>query len=233
MTFAERLRLQLRFKIWAPLRPNRHASYYSSHSQFGEDMVARAILGERKRGRYVDIGAHHPIYYSNTYHFYCSGWSGINIDALPGTVETFNLLRPRDTNLQACLSDVSGVEVTFYVFEQAALSTTDPELAKRRQANGDKLVAEHRLRTVTLPECLEPHLHGGEIDLLSIDIEGMVERILAANDWNRYRPRVLIFERGELSPPDISADPLVVRLTGIGYKVAGNCGPSIIMSRLD
>ncbi len=46
-------------------------------------MIMRRIFEKLRTGFYVDVGAHHPMLYSNTYYFYKQGWSGINIDAMP------------------------------------------------------------------------------------------------------------------------------------------------------
>jgi len=48
-----------------------------SYSQKGEDIILRRILGEKEVGFYIDIGAHHPKRFSNTYLFYKKGWRGI------------------------------------------------------------------------------------------------------------------------------------------------------------
>jgi hypothetical protein len=49
-------------------------------------MVLSRLFGPRKSGFFIDIGAHHPFRYSNTYMFYKKGWRGINIDATPGSI---------------------------------------------------------------------------------------------------------------------------------------------------
>ena len=41
-----------------------------SYSQEGEDMILRRIFERKKTGFYIDIGAHHPKRFSNTYYFY-------------------------------------------------------------------------------------------------------------------------------------------------------------------
>ena len=71
-----------------------------SWSQEGEDMILHRIFGGKKSGFYVDVGAHHPKRFSNTYFFYCHGWRGINIDAMPGRMKLFNQWRPKDINLE-------------------------------------------------------------------------------------------------------------------------------------
>jgi len=40
-----------------------------SYSQEGEDMILRRLFGKQKKGFYVDIGAHHPKRFSNTFFF--------------------------------------------------------------------------------------------------------------------------------------------------------------------
>jgi len=231
MTSVDRLKLRLRFGVWAKLRANRHPSFYTSHSQFGEDMVARALLDDVGRGTFVDIGAHHPVYYSNTYYFYRRGWRGLNVDATPGARELFDLLRPRDINVEACVAREGGRTVELFEFNQPALNTTDPATAEARQRpNGVRLLARRAMQTVTLQSLLETYMRGATIDLLSIDVEGSDEQVLESNDWDRWRPRVLIFERHGLELEQIGSDLLLGRMRDRGYSVKAKCGPSLIMS---
>jgi len=67
-----------------------------SYSQEGEDMILRRLFEKQLTGFYVDVGAHHPKRFSNTYFFYKQGWHGINIDAMPGSMKLFEKIRPRD-----------------------------------------------------------------------------------------------------------------------------------------
>ena len=41
-----------------------------SYSQEGEYMILRRIFENENTGFYVDVGAHHPKRFSNTYYFY-------------------------------------------------------------------------------------------------------------------------------------------------------------------
>ena len=58
------------------------------YSQEGEDMILRRIF-EEKNGFYVDVGAHHPRRFSNTYYFYKQGWTGISIEPNPQAAKAF------------------------------------------------------------------------------------------------------------------------------------------------
>src|SRR4051794_10306733 len=73
----------------------------SSYSQEGEDMVLRRVFNNKRGGFFVDVGAHHPRMYSNTYYFYLRDWRGINIDAMPGGMAAFDRMRPGDINVEA------------------------------------------------------------------------------------------------------------------------------------
>ncbi len=70
-------------------------SYYQkSWSQEGEDLILYRFFDGKQNGFYVDVGAHHPFRFSNTYRFYRMGWHGINIDASPSTSTLKDLTRP-------------------------------------------------------------------------------------------------------------------------------------------
>ena len=77
-------------------------------------MILRVIFAKQQTGFYVDVGAHHPKRFSNTYFFYKKGWYGINIDATPGIMENFKKMRKRDINLNIGISDTTG-ERDFYI----------------------------------------------------------------------------------------------------------------------
>jgi FkbM family methyltransferase len=232
VTAKEKIALWLRFKIWAPMRINRHSGFYSSHSQFGEDMVLRYLTGDAKEGFYVDVGAHHPVYGSNTYHFYRRGWRGINIDALPGTIELFNLLRPRDVNIEACLSSKEGGNVEFFIFDQASYNTVSPEMALKAQAAGARRLATKPMRTTTLARLLERHLPAGvQIDLLSIDVEGLDEEILLSHDWSTYPARIVAFETACAGMQEIGRLPVVDHLSTFGYTPVARCGLTVVLQR--
>jgi hypothetical protein len=92
-----------------------HHSYAPSFASAGEEMILRHVIGSDKRdGFYVDVGAYHPVLFSNTYFFYLNGWTGINIEARPGSREAFEKVRPRDINLEMGVS-LNGGELTYYV----------------------------------------------------------------------------------------------------------------------
>ena len=169
--------------------------YLKSYSQEGEDMILRRIFENQKTGFYVDVGAHHPKRFSNTYHFYKKGWSGINVDAMPGSTNLFNKIRPRDINLEIAISDARETR-TYYIFNEPALNGFSKELSVARNGlNNYKIILEKEIETKTLYEVLEKYLQKDQsIDFMSIDVEGMDYKVLKSNDWGKYRPKIILIE---------------------------------------
>lgn len=224
------LKAFFRLKIYAPLRINKHASYYSSHSQFGEDMLIRSLFPKKKEGLFVDIGAHHPVYFSNTYHFYLKGWSGLNIDAKPGSMDLFKQFRSRDINIEACIAHQDNEEISFFEFTQAALNTIDPQMAQEVVAKGHKVIKKHTLKTKTIKTILkEASIDGRNIDFCNIDIEGVDKIILEENDWDFFKPKVIAFEDHCFDVKNIKNCETLTLLMQKGYEFTGKCGPTIIV----
>jgi FkbM family methyltransferase len=167
----------------------------NSFSQEGEDLIIDKILNYKKKGFYIDIGAHHPIKYSNTYIFYKRGWNGINIDAMPDSMNEFKKIRPKDKNIQAAISN-ENTNVTFYIFNEPALNTLNSEEAKSKDnKNGYRIVKEIKVVTIKLSELLAIQMENNqEIDFMSIDTEGNDLNVLKSNDWEKYRPKLIMVE---------------------------------------
>jgi protein O-GlcNAc transferase len=166
-----------------------------SYSQEGEDMILRRIYEYSPSGFYVDVGAHHPIRFSNTYYFYQKGWFGINIDAMPESMTLFNRIRPRDINVEAAIANQPR-KMTYYMFGHPALNTFDPLLAKDRIENhGSHLIGEKKIETKKLSDVLGNSFpEGRKINFMSIDVEGFDLEVAQSNDWHLFRPEYLLVE---------------------------------------
>ncbi len=167
-----------------------------SYSQEGEDtLLARFFENKKGFGFYIDVGAHHPQRFSNTYCFYKKGWSGINIDAMPGCMKAFDRDRERDLNLEAAVSDKEEI-LTYYIFNEPALNGFHKELSRGRDKNGGYFITGTReIKTVKLSDILDRHSHRfKEIDFLSVDVEGLDLQVLKSNNWDKYRPAIVMTE---------------------------------------
>ncbi len=190
-----------------------------SYSQEGEDMILRRLFEKQKKGFYVDVGAHHPFRFSNTYFFYKKGWRGINIDATPGCMRLFNKFRPRDLNLEYAISDSKRV-LPYYIFEVAALNTFSKELADNRIEDGRILLREEKIRLYPLSKILDDHLgRDAKIDFMSVDAEGFDFSVIKSNDWDKYRPTVILVESLDFDLANYGESEMYNYLSGTGYKL--------------
>lgn len=132
-----------------------------SYSQEGEDMILRRLFENQTTGFYIDVGAHHPKRFSNTYYFYKKGWKGINIDAMPGSMKIFNKIRQRDINIEKAVSDKKQI-LTYYVFNEPALNGFSKELSEKRNNKNNYYIEKTiDIETYTLEEILDQYLPKG------------------------------------------------------------------------
>lgn len=199
-----------------------------SYSQEGEDMILWRIFGNVEHGFYVDVGAHHPIKFSNTYFFYKKGWHGINIDAQPGSMKLFNQIRPRDINIEAAVSK-ERKELTFYMFNEPALNTLDAALARERISDKYYVIEERKIITKTLSEILNENLPiNTKINFMSVDVEGYDLEVIQSNDWKVYRPEYILIESYSSDINEIQRSELYNYLTTQNYTFFGKTVLTII-----
>jgi FkbM family methyltransferase len=196
--------------------------------QCGEDAVLQYFI-EQPTGFYVDVGANDPIVHSNTNVFFLRGWRGLNIDPNPKCIERFQQQRPADINVRALLSDTEE-ELEFYHYWVDKLNTCSLDIvAERKLLNDPRFVpiSSETIRTVTLTSIFEKHLSPTQqIDLMTIDCEGMDLRVLRSNDWHKWFPVWLVVEDKGNNDSDVCAF-----LLNLGYTLIGVVGVSKIFKK--
>ena len=201
-----------------------------SYSQEGEDMILRRLFEKQQIGFYVDVGAHHPKRFSNTYFFYEKGWRGINIDAMPNSMKPFKRIRPRDINIEKPVSEQKQI-LTYYAFNEPALNGFSKELSNERasQDNNYHIIFEKDIETSTLTEILDENLPlNQEIDFLSIDVEGLDFMVLKSNDFVKYKPKVILIEILGSSLKDIENNEVTKYLKENGYDIYAKAVNTVI-----
>jgi len=166
-----------------------------TYSQEGEDLILRKVFGRKNNGFYIDIGAHHPKRFSNTYFFYKKGWNGINIEARPGSKILFDKNRPRDINLEFAISS-EPKELTYYMFNEPALNGFSTQNVENLKDHREfKIIKEIKLNTQRLDTVLARYISPKQnIDFVSIDVEGLDFDVLISNDWNLFKPNIILIE---------------------------------------
>ena len=228
------LRIRAAFSVLAGKSWYYSKEVYADHritfSQEGEDGLLRRIFEHKQHGFYVDVGAHHPQRFSNTYLFYLRGWRGINIDPQPGAKALFDIIRSRDINIESGVSDVES-ELVYYAFNEAALNTFDSDIAATRVKNRDYfLVSQDKIKVRRLEHIMAHHLPEGQlIDFLSVDVEGLDLQVLKSNDWIKYRPTFVLAESLGLSNVyDAINSDLNSFMRHVGYSLFGKCVNTLV-----
>jgi FkbM family methyltransferase len=180
-------------------------------------------------GFFVDVGAHHPFRFSNTYLFYRRGWRGINIDPKPGTKKFFDTVRPGDINLETGIAEEEGV-LTYYMFDEPALNSFSKELSDERdQQTIYKIIGTKEIPVQRLDKVLQDYLPAGKtIDFLTVDVEGLDVQVLCSNDWEKFRPTLIVAEDMDLNLNNLQNSQVCDLLLSKDYDLVGKTLTSLI-----
>jgi len=176
---------------------SREKSGRNSYSQCGEDMIVDFLmmwLGSASV-TYLDIGAHHPTWLSNTYHFYRLGHRGVLIEPDADLCKGLHKKRPADKVLNLAVGTEGDDVMSMYVMTTRTLNTLDKSIAEALQAAGrERIEAVREVRRLGINEVLAEHFSKGAPDFVSLDIEGLDLAILGAWNFARFRPKVFCVE---------------------------------------
>ena len=162
---------------------------YSEHK---EDKFVLEYFKNKRNGFYVDVGCYDPELLSNTALLYKNGWHGINIDPIREKIDVFDRVRKRDTNL--CLAIGNEETISFFVGTRShdandACSSESEEWIKKLKVPYEKRTVQKQ----TLVSIFDKHLYK-DIDFLDVDTEGFDLQVLKTNNWEKYRPRLILVE---------------------------------------
>ena len=186
------LSIEKQYKHFYKLLPN-YSDIFAS--QEGEDILMKRILKNFyfDKGFFIDVGAHHPVRFSNTFHYYLKGWRGINIDPVPGMKNLFDEYRPDDINIENAISRTEE-ELDYYQFKESAFNTFSSDNAKHAKSKTE-LISVDKIKTRRLDEILDRHLPENTIiGFMNIDVEGFEMEVMKSSDWTKYRPYLICIE---------------------------------------
>jgi FkbM family methyltransferase len=188
-----------------------------SFSQFGEDLLLEHLLPPK--GFYVDVGAYHPVTFSNTWLFSLSGWWGIVVEPNPEMARLHRQRRPRGIVVESAIGAREGEARYLHHPEANNNRILNP---KEKVEPGAKV---NQVRVTTLGKILREFLPKGQaVDLLCVDCEGMDVAVLRGNDWRLASPRVICAEAKDEAEEKILSRLLAPR----GYRLQARAGYSLI-----
>ena len=143
-----------------------------------------------KSGYFVDLGRFNPIQYSNTVKL--SNWNGVIVEANQRRSTNIRDFQPHITSLNYAMSNVSGEIVTFYEADYNQASSLSVEAIVGRKYTEEKAFA------ISMADLCHKYFKA-KPNLLNIDVEGIGETVLRANDWltDRCVPDIIYAEDAE------------------------------------
>jgi FkbM family methyltransferase len=175
----------------------------SVYAQSGEDLILSHIFFKSgiQKPSYLDIGANHPSFISNTYYFYLRGSTGVCVEPNPYLYKKIMKARPRDQVINAGIGVTESAGADFYLFPDSAhgLSTFSRKDAEYWGGVGMKNVGRIpyekviKIPLVTINSVIEKYYDHCP-DFISLDVEGLDLDILQSLDYNRHSPKVICVE---------------------------------------
>ncbi len=220
--------MALNLPFFNPPKKSEAPPCIESFSQEGEDVVLAGLLVGTKNGFFVDVGAHHPTRFSNTWRFYQAGWRGINIDPTPKSMDAFKELRPEDVNLEVGISRQAATR-QFFCYNEPALNGIDNDRREELKDTSYKLESIIDIQTLPLAEILAQYgKNFATPNFLSIDVEGLEMEVLSSHDWERFPFGFILIEQ-RLSDLTALRDSAVWRfLSKLGYQAVACTGRTVI-----
>lgn len=173
-----------------------------SYSQSGEDLLVGNIIVALNLVdfSYIDIGAHHPLYLSNTALYYKMGCRGINIEPDPVLFKAFTKQRRKDVNLNIGIGPQKD-SMDFFIMAPSTMNTFSKEQAEKLVSeNGMQIKQVLPIAVDTINNIIDKYNQGIFPDFLSIDIESLDFEVLKSIDYKTRFPKIICVETITYSP---------------------------------
>jgi len=143
-------------------------------------------------GTIVEVGAFDGVRYSNSYLLEQKGWCCVLIEPNPELCKQIANIRRSQVFNCAAGATSSKLMLSFQRGkEEYAFTTGDPALVSRTEEVGLVEMVEVYQRKLD-DICAEAQI--GQIDILTIDVEGNEMAVLAGFDIKRWRPKLILVE---------------------------------------
>ncbi|MDC0615901.1 FkbM family methyltransferase [Candidatus Pelagibacter sp.] len=210
--------------------------FINSHknSQFGEEKFIFKHFSKNFKGKFLDIGCFHPTRNNNTYKLYKRGWTGINIDLNPISIDLFNLARPKDVNICTAISDKKSVKKLYFLGDLNTTNTIEKNHTKFLNqefsiSNSD--IETRKVKTETLNHILEKYKYY-KIDFMNIDIEGHELKALTAFNFKKFDIKLICIEIINHNKKSVSVNNKLIKFLKIkGYTLQDKIAVNYIFKK--
>ena len=196
---------------------------FRTFSQEGEDLIITRLLKNyhfSNEDSFLDIGAGHPIKYSNTFLFYINGLRGISVDANKKNIFLHKILRPYDISSKLLVSKKSEQKY-FYTYMQSELNTSSEERVNLLKKNNIFHKTKILLETISVKDFFKKYstILDKKVLFFNLDVEGLELEILDEIDWSNFKPKIICIEIINLKLENINNNKLFLKLKSEGYNL--------------
>ncbi|MCY4420061.1 MAG: FkbM family methyltransferase [Gammaproteobacteria bacterium] len=164
-----------------------------------ENAYVQDYFESKRNGYFVEVGAHDPINFgSQSWHLENDfGWHGVLVEPIPELASMCRKYRPKSKVFEcACVDGETTNTVSLFIPRKIqggadilGRSAIEPNIDDGYFQFHRKLQVEARTFNSILLDA-----SAGQIDLLSIDVEGAELEVLHGLDLNCYRPKLILLE---------------------------------------
>jgi hypothetical protein len=209
-------------------------SFKNDPSQGGEQDFLMQYFKDIENGHYVEIGAFHPIYFSNSIGLKKRGWKGISYEANSDFKLLWRFFRNSDELIiSAVLPNYSPSNTTKFYFMERGVDGTSSVLMEHARDHAKRYGVTFReavVPSISIAEVLDNFLaqYSKAPDLLLIDIEGLdlaiFETICSNIPFNKLPKWIFL----ELLDTELNSSE-----HAMVYDRIGSVGPNVLFKLKD
>ena len=206
--------------------------YKISFSQSAEDLILLKYLKFKKikKGKYLDIGAFHPRWASNTHLLHKHGFTGFCVDLDEDRLRWFHFARGNKVKtICGAVSNIHSKFIKVYKFKRKSIfsliDTTSLEHAKYFKSKSNMDFEEIQVKNFHINDIF---LKVGKINVLNIDLESQDFEVLKSSNLKIINPEVILIEDNNSYFP---SDELINFFKKNQYHLIAICGLTKIFAK--
>jgi len=169
-----------------------------SYSQSGEDLILLKYLKYKKieKGKYLDIGAFHPRWASNTHILHKKGFSGHCVDIDEKRLRWFRFARGNKIKtICGAVSNSNKEFIDVYKFKRKSpfslIDTTSLKHAENFRLKGNNDYETIKIKNYHINDIFAKV---GKINVLNIDIESQDFEVIKSSNLEIINPEIILIE---------------------------------------
>ncbi|MDC0353017.1 FkbM family methyltransferase [Candidatus Pelagibacter sp.] len=203
-----------------------------SYSQSGEDLILLKYLKYKniEKGKYLDIGAFHPRWASNTHLLHQKDFSGYCVDLDEKRLRWFRFARGNKVEtICGAVSNKYEEFIKVYKFKRKSpfslIDTTSLEHAEHFRSKGKAKYEEINIKNFHINDIFNKV---GKINVLNIDIEGKDFEVIKSSNLEIVDPEIILIEDNKGYFPSIQ---LLDFFSKNQYHLIAICGLTKIFAK--